>query len=531
MRRKLLPTALALILFSLGYIFWNVNASTVLARTEGIYNKIKIFTSILETIQRVYIDEKHPDELIEDAIKGVLSNLDPHTAYLPADDFKSWNQNFEGYTGIGISFEIIDDKITVMSTIESGPADNHGIRPGDKIVEIDSESVIGMHGERVTEKMMGAVGSAVDITVESDRWMHPKTMRLVREKIILESVTKMLYIHPDIGYIKIERFTGKTATELDEALNLLETKGMKKLILDLRGNSGGYLNAAVEVADRFIPGGNKILTTKGRLSSSYQEYYATSEVTQDFYPLIVLIDHGSASASEIVAGAIQDLDRGLLVGKASFGKGLVQSQYRFHDGSALLITTAKYYTPSGRAIQRDYLEMTRDEYYSDAYDDKKRNGRHRVKGRSFKTVSGRVVLGGGGINPDIQVNNKENILSKNLRLLFYDKNRHFHSFCENFFDKNPSIKGKKTEFIRGFYITDDLYREFIKLVKETDSKFARIDFSADKEDIKFLLKRELAYIIWGSDARFRVNMRRDKQLNEALKHFSKATILLTAAGY
>ncbi|MFQ5751608.1 MAG: S41 family peptidase [bacterium] len=228
---------------------------------------------------------------------------------------------------------------------------------------------------------------------------------------------------------------------------------------------------------------------------------------------------------------MQDLDRGLVLGKTSFGKGLVQSQYRFHDGSALLITTAKYYTPSGRGIQREYFEKSKDEYYREAYKDELRNIENNKKSKpAFKTLSGRTVYGGGGITPDIWIENDENILSENLRQLFFSEKRYFYSFAEDIFKKSPKIKHNKRFFINNFVVTDKMYQDFIKFVKRSESKFSNIDFTPDKKDIKFLIKRELTYLIWGSDARFKVNLARDKQLKEAVKYFPKANVLLTMAG-
>ena len=527
--KNIIALALTLILF-FSYITNESKVTDLLAETENFYAKIKTFTSVLETITRAYVDKRESDELLEDAIKGVLSNLDPHTVYLPADDFKNWNQNFEGYTGIGISFEVLQETITLISVIEGSPAAKFNIQPGDKILEIDGESVVGIKREEVSKKLMGPVGQPVTIKIASDRLTKPQKYTLLRKRITLDSVPYALQIRTGVGYVKLERFTAKTPRELETALNNLESQGMKSLILDLRGNSGGYLNAAVEVADKFIPGGHKILSTKGRLSSSFQEYYSTASATHHLYPLIVLLDHGAASASEIVAGAIQDLDRGLIVGKTSFGKGLVQSQYRFQDGSALLITTARYYTPSGRPIQRNYFDKSKEEYYQDAYDDEHLNSEGAQKGKpKFKTLAGRTVYGGGGITPDIWIESQENILSEKLRKLYFSDKRMFYAFADDFLKQNPTLRKNLRFFINSFFISEKTYQKFAHFVKMSAPEFARVDFTSDKKDIKFLLKREMAYLIGGSEARFRVNLKRDKQLNESLKHLQEASELITRA--
>lgn len=527
--KNIIALVLTLVL-SLSYITNKSKVTDLLAETENFYAKIKIFTSVLETINRAYVDKREPEELLEDAIKGVLSNLDPHTVYLPADDFKDWNQNFEGYTGIGISFEVLRETITVISTIGGSPAAKINLQPGDKILEIDGESVVGIQREEVSKKLMGPVGETVTIKIASNRFTKPQEYTLSRRRITLNSVPYALQIRPGVGYVKLERFTGTTSRELEKALENLESKGIKFLILDLRGNSGGYLNAAVEVADKFIPGGNKILSTKGRLSSSFQEYYSTESATHQLYPLIVLMDHGAASASEIVAGAIQDLDRGLIIGKTSFGKGLVQSQYRFQDGSALLITTARYYTPSGRQIQRNYFDKSKEEYYQDAYDDEHLNSEEAKIGKpKFKTLSGRTVYGGGGIRPDIWIESQENIMSEELRELYFSDKRIFYAFADDFLKQNPTLRKNQRFFINRFFVTEKTYQKFAHFIKKFAPEFVRVDFTPDKNDIKFLLKREMAFLIGGSEARFRVNLQRDKQLNESLKHLQKARDLITQA--
>ncbi|MFQ5674595.1 MAG: S41 family peptidase [bacterium] len=522
--------ALALtIIISFTFISNESRVTDVLAGSDNFYSKIKIFTSILETIHRAYVDEREPDELLDDAIKGVLKNLDPHTVYLPVDEFKSWNRSFEGYTGIGISFEVLNGKAVVISVIDGSPADRAGIQPGDTIIQIAGKKIDGLRREEITSRLLGPVGISVQVRILNNQSKKKRDLVLTRQRIKLESIPFALMLRPDIGYVKIERFAASTSRELENALNSLEAQGMRSLVLDLRGNSGGYLNAAIEVADKFIPGGNKIVSTKGRLASSWQEYYSTSR-THNLYPLIVLIDHGAASASEIVAGAIQDLDRGLILGKTSFGKGLVQSQYRFQDGSALLITTARYYTPSGRPIQRNYFDKSKEEYYEDAYDDAflKSTRFHNQKPK-YRTLTGRTVYAGGGIEPDIWIENDENILSANLRELYFSDERLFFEFADDFLKKNPGLRKNSQFFVNSFLITESIYQNFVHFVRHSTTKFSQMAFDVDKENIKFLLKREMAYLVGGPEARFRINLQRDKQLNEALNHFGEAHELVTLA--
>ncbi len=531
-RKTVMVTMTAVLLASL--LVDTSRVPRLLAKSEQFYAKIKIFTSILETIQRSYVEKQDPDELLENAIHGVLSNLDPHTVYLPVDDFKNWSSSFEGYTGIGISIEMLRDQVVIMSTLPASPAAEAGLSPGDEIVKVNGEPVRGATREGVLNKLTGPTGVPVNLLVASEKWTSPRELQLVRERIVLKSVPFATIVKKGIGYVKLDRFTSTTSRELDEALRRLKRKGMKRLVLDLRGNSGGYLNAAVEVADKFIPGGNIIVSTKGRLSSSFQQFYSTSEKTHDLNPIIVLIDHGSASASEIVAGAIQDLDRGLILGKTSFGKGLVQSQYRFHDGSALLITTARYYTPSGRPIQRKFFDKSKDEYYREAYNDSlMKNIKAANAKQPYKTRLGRKVHAEGGIRPDYWIENRENELSEPLRELYFSEARYFYLFGEEIIKKSPHLKSNQETFVNNFTVSDKMANDFLQFAKYYEPSLLSHELasSRNKKDIRFLLKREIGYMIWGTEARFRINLARDHQLNEALSYFPKAHDLLSMAHF
>jgi len=500
---------------------------------QNIYQKLNIFTTVLNIIQQSYVDKTDPNDLINNAIRGMLSDLDPHTNYMTSDQFKSWSKTFAGYSGIGISFDIIRKKITIMSVFEGGPAFRSGLQAGDHIIEINGESAIGIKRDDVPKKLMGPAGTQVRVTIERDGWEKPKEFTLTREKIKVESIPDAAMLRPGIGYVRIARFSATTGQELEKALNKLESEGMDKLILDLRGNSGGYLQIATEVADKFIPGGKMIVYTKGRIPSSYRDYRATDEATHPLYPLIVLIDHGSASASEIVSGAIQDWDRGLIVGKTSFGKGLVQSQYPFKDGSVLLVTTAKYYTPSGRCIQRDYSHKSKDEYYKEAYVDSliKKNSKNLP---AFKTFGGRTVYGGGGIRPDIMLESKEKPPSRFIIDLVYDPNRYFYTFIEDYLHEHPEIKQMKLlDFVRDFSVSSEMLSNFKAYVLRANKKIKADKFGEanNTKDLKYLLKREIAYHIWGEKGQFQVNLMRDMVLQQSMDYFPQALKLMQKMDY
>lgn len=500
---------------------------------QNIYQKLNIFTTVLNIIQQNYVEKTDPNDLINNAIRGMLSDLDPHTNYMTGKQFKKWSKTFSGYSGIGISFDIIRKKITIMSVFEGGPSFKSGLQAGDRIVAINGESAIGIKRDDVPKKLMGPPGTQVKITVEREGWDEPKEFTLTREKIKVESIPDAKILRPGIGYVRIARFSATTGLELEKALNKLEAKGMKNLVLDLRGNSGGYLQIATEVADKFIPGGKMIVYTKGRIPSSYRDFYATKEATHPLYPLIILIDHGSASASEIVAGAVQDWDRGLIMGKTSFGKGLVQSQYPFKDGSVLLVTTAKYYTPSGRCIQRNYSHISKDEYYKEAYVDSliEKNSKNLP---AYKTFGGRTVYGGGGIRPDVFLKSKEKPPSRFLIDLVYNPNRYFYTFIDDYLNAHPEIKKMEMpDFLQNFQISPKMLAEFQTFVLKNDKtvkseKFAEAN---NRKDLKYLLRREIAYRLWGEDGQFQINLTRDTVLQQAMNYFPQALKLMAKMDY
>jgi len=537
MRKKRILLPLSILLLVLSVLFYGSSVKILWAYGQNLYTKMTIFNLILNELQKSYIEEIDPVDLMEDAIKGMLSNLDPHTTYLTKEQFENWNQNFEGFSGIGIRFDVIRGKITVMSVIEEGPSYREGIQPHDKIIAIEGESAIGIKREDVRKKLMGPSGTRVRVTIEREDWIKPRDFIITRERIIIDSIPHALMLKNDIGYIKIDRFTATTGSELKAAVARLEAEGMKKLLIDLRGNSGGLMHASVEVANLFLPGVRKIVYKKGRTLSSYEEYKSKGPALYPTLPLVILIDHASASASEIVAGAIQDWDRGLIVGEASFGKGLVQSQINFPDNSALLITTAKYYTPVGRLIQREYKDKTKEEYYREAYDDSTRKAAlaNSVK-PAFKTMLGRTVYGGGGITPDYEVTSDGTPISIELRGLLYAQKPFFATYAEDFIKTHPEflhqdVNSSETleHFIESFKVTEQMYSNFKKIVRELNYNFTDEQFERNRENVKFIIKRELAYKIWGDEGRFRINMLKDTQLIKAINYFPQAEILLAAS--
>lgn len=498
---------------------------------QSMYSRAQLVIAVLERVHQDYVDEKNPDDLVESAINGVISSLDPHSAFMTAEDFNTWNQNFEGYSGIGIYFDIIQDKITVMSVISGGPSDAAGLLAGDRIVAIDGISAIGMKRDEVPLKLMGPRGTKVTISVDRRGWKTIRDFIITRDEVHIESVPYAFKLQNGTGYIRINRFSATTGDEFESALTDLENHEIVRLILDLRQNGGGYLDAAVAIVDNFLPGGKRIVYTEGRVKSAFREYFSTERATHPLIPVIVLIDRTSASASEIVAGALQDWDRALIVGESSFGKGLVQSQYRFQDGSALLMTTARYHTPSGRVIQRAYDGKSLLDYYTEIDNESLRTAQDTDQSRPvYRTgLLKRPVLGGGGIQPDIFLKAKNDTLTRIVRNLIFSPKRLFYTFAEAYVRKHPELKEDFHKFLQNDYPDAAALELFFSYINQQGFQMSRSDFKQNQQQIAFLLKQNIAAEIWDDESRYKVQMLKDLQLLEATGYFPEAEILLTRA--
>src|SRR3989339_1118015 len=334
---------------------------------DNLRDSIIKFNDVLTLTEKYYVEEVDTQALVEAAINGMLNKLDPHSIYIPAKQLESVEESFRGdFEGIGIEFQVVNDTLTVVSPITGGPSEQLGIMSGDRIIKIDGKQVIGISNEEVRKKLRGKTGTKVTVSILRVGLKGELNYEITRDKIPIYSVDTKLMLDDKTGYVSVSRFADKTYDELVDALNELNNQGMKQCILDLRGNPGGYLNQAFKIADLFVPGKNKIVYTEGRRSEFNEEYFASEPSPYEKIPLVILVNKGSASASEIVSGAVQDWDRGLIVGETTFGKGLVQAPIQLKDGSAVRITIAKYFTPSGRQIQRDYKDKKK--YYEEVVD-------------------------------------------------------------------------------------------------------------------------------------------------------------------
>ena len=471
-----------------------------------------------------YVEDVDWNHTVEGAIKGMLENLDPHSVYIPPDKVRENKENFNAkYEGIGVQFEMIDGYITVISPIAGSPSYKLGILPGDRIVAIDGQKAVGIAADDVPAKLKGPKGSSVRIDVQRNGVDRPLTFTIVRDIIPISTLTASFMLDDSTGYIRVSRFATITARETEEALQALEGQSLKRLILDLRWNSGGYLHEAVKLAGKFIRGHRMVVYTRGRSEAVEERYYADQfgrKIVRD-YPLIVLINRGSASASEIVAGAIQDYDRGLIVGENSFGKGLVQKEYSLQDGSAVRLTTAKYYTPSGRCIQREYKGKKVEAYYDDIPDSSWHSLDSLQNRPLFRTGHGRPVYGGGGIQPDAYVVRPPLAVSSRL----YNEMLHHQVFFEyatqlvgRFAERRTTL----TDFAAAFHLSDRLMNDFRELCLSKDIAFSNDEFSADVDAYQLQIKAEMARCWWENTGFYYVMAGADGQIQSALRLFPEA---------
>ncbi|MFC1558485.1 S41 family peptidase [candidate division KSB1 bacterium] len=402
---------------------------------------------------------------------------------------------------------------------------------GDQIVKIEGESAIGIKQDDVAPKLKGLPGTGVMVHVSRPGWDEPREFTIVRERIPPESISHVFMLDDEIGYIEMDKFSRTTVIELERALKSLENQNMKKLILDLRRNSGGYLPISVGVADKFLPGGKKIVYTKGRTRDSFKEFYSSDRDTHKLLPMIIRIGEGSASASEIVSGALQDWDRAMIIGTTSFGKALVQTPLRLSDNSRLLLTTARYYTPSGRCIQKNYEGKSREEYYKSARDKNFNNENAGIDSLTYKTNSGRIVYGGGGISPDIVIEYTEPVDTTDLGFIskLSLSNSPFDMgfmFADTYVEEHQELKKDVKHFIEHFEINDKILEEYKSFLKENDKEIDETEFEVHKEAVKFWLKAEFAHQLWGKNEFWQVYISGDEQLKQAVTYFDDAEKLL-----
>lgn len=484
--------------------------------------------NLIDYIEYQYVDTINKKDLVEKTIASLLQNLDPHSSYIPASDFSAVNEPLEGnFDGIGVEFNIINDTIRVITPIQGGPSEKIGIKAGDKIIKVENKLVAGVKitNKEVFTSLRGKKGSSVNVSLLRNGIKELLQFKITRDAIPLYSVDAHYMIDNTIGYIKISKFSATTYQEYLDAFNALSKQGMKKLIVDVRGNPGGYLNAAVELCDEFLSKGLHIVYTQGKANPK-KMYKATEHGSFENNPLVILIDEGSASASEILAGAIQDNDRGTIIGRRSFGKGLVQDQLPLSDGSAIRLTIARYYTPTGRCIQKPYENI--EEYNNEEYE-RYMHGEllsadsiKLDKTKKYITTGGKTVYGGGGIMPDVFVPLDTAKTNSFVNKAFYIGA--LNTFAFEYADKNrEKLLAYKTAkaFINSFEITETLLTEFYTYCENMDLKAESKQKSKINVALKPYLKAMIGRNVFDKDAYYPIINQNDNSIKTAIEFLEK----------
>lgn len=471
-----------------------------------------LLAEVISTVQKQAIEPPTARQTAQAAIQGMLQTLDPHSAFYSEEDYRRLREDQHGsFYGIGATIQQRPDGVVIMGLVPGGPAEKSGITPGDYVKEVDGKSMDGQSSAQVVQKLRGEKGTVVEVGVQ--RVGHTKLLqfKLTRAQVPSTSINYAFLIRPGIGMISVKEFAENTGVEVQERVMQLKAQGMQSLILDLRGNPGGILDAAVHMCRQFLGPDMLVVTQKGRDGREFREYRTPKDKVLDPFPIVVLISRGSASASEIVSGAIQDHDRGLVVGTTSWGKGLVQSSIPINRTRGLLLTTARYYTPTGRLIQRDYKNGLEDYYNPEETTDK-----DETKGPQFKTDLGRVVYGGGGITPDVRV--EADRLSTFVTRLYR----------VGLFFRFALLEKDREGITPGGSLSDAQMARFEAFLKEQKLPFTDADWKDPKnqEDIRDQITYELLTLLHGSEAGFRHLAERDNQVLKALELMPEAEKLL-----
>ncbi|HLE70809.1 MAG TPA: S41 family peptidase [Vicinamibacteria bacterium] len=533
MKKSALAVASSLVIA--GAVVGGVFGSRAQAKADRYTEFLRRYTHVLKVVEDEYVTEVDPKELVHASIRGMLRTLDPHSNFLPKQEYTQLQERQQGsYHGLGISVQMRDGSLTVISPFEGTPAYRLGIRSGDVISKIEGEATRGMELDDAVKRLRGPKGSEVTISVTRAGYDQPLDFTIVRDKIDLRSVLYAFLLKDDVGYLRISDFTETTEDELHENLVELQMQGAKKLVLDLRDNPGGLLDQAVAVSNKFLKKGALIVYTRGRTDGSDYDYVANRASSHLDMPLIVLVNRGSASASEIVSGAIQDHDRGLIVGETTFGKGLVQSIYRISEGNGLALTTAQYFTPSGRSIQRDYSGSIDDYYYTARAEEPPP-----PHGEAKLTDAGRKVYSGGGISPDIHVSYPrlpQPILTLNSRNAFFKYATRFAAKDDNRSVEGAGVQPKEIRTSRPknvrlvderFRVNDEMLEDFFGFLDQEQVPYSREELLAAREPLSLRIEVEIYNALWGSEAAQKIAVTYDPQIQKALESLPDATQLLT----
>lgn len=485
------------------------------------------FSTTMYLIDNFYVDSSNLEKLTEEAIISMLKELDPHSAYISKKDVEKANEPLVGsFEGIGVTFQLLRDTILVISPVPGGPSDRVGIMAGDQIIKIDGEDAFGkkINNEYVTKHLRGKKGTKVTLGIKRGKDKELIDFEVIRDKIPLNSINAAFMVYKKVGYIKLDRFAQSSTEEFEEALKKLKKQNMKSLILDLRGNNGGYLNTAIEMSNEFLTEGKTIVFTEG-LNSKRQEFGTNKRGNFADGKLVILIDEGSASASEIVSGAVQDWDRGVLIGRRSFGKGLVQRPFNLPDGSVIRLTTARYHTPTGRCIQRSYEKGTED-YYKEMTKRMKHGEYYHADSIQFPDslkystlLSGRTVYGGGGIMPDIFMPADTTFATKLYTNLIRKSvfNRYTVDYVMNNRERLYQEYSDFDKFSKKFFVTDDMMNDFKAIAEKESVEWNDEQYQRSKQTIRLQIKALIARNVWDMEKYYQVVSRDDKVINKAIE--------------
>jgi len=490
-------------------------------------------SQIINFIEQQYVDTIDKQRIIDRSIQELLQYLDPHSYYITQQELRAYTEPLEGnFDGIGVEFTIQNDTVFVVTPLEGGPSEALGILSGDRIVTVDGENIagIGITNRDVMTSLRGEKDTKVQIQVKRRGHKDLLDFEITRGKIPIYSVAVSYLVDEVTGYIKVTRFAKTTHQEFMDGVNKLRNSGARQLIIDLRGNGGGYLNSAIAMCEEVLPNGSLIVYTEGK-NQPRKSYHAGGRGSLKDIPIVIMIDQGSASASEILAGAVQDNDRGKIVGRRSFGKGLVQEHYDFPDSSAIRLTVARYYTPSGRSIQKPYgkdIDYQADYYdrfeTGELYDSTKINYPDSL---TFKTIGGRTVFGGGGIVPDIYVTLDTIGGSRYLSDISY--RGILNDFAFDFADDNREMlvkMGSADNYIRDFKVSPRLLEDLYTYADKKGLKTNAREIAISEKVIAIRLKALIARNIWGNDAYYPIIGEDDKMLKAAHKALKNGVAIL-----
>lgn len=505
------------------------SALSDLQTQESASDQAKKMRQVLSYIEDYYVDTVNLTEITDHAIKEMLSKLDPHTSYIPAKDVEIMNSQLEGdFEGIGVEFVLFDDTIQVVMPVPNGPSEKAGIEAGDRIIKVDDTQVagVGIDNRKVFDVLRGEKNSKLNLTVFRPYQNKELTLTVERGTIQTNTVEVGYMLTSTTGYIKVSRFGMNTFKEFETQLSKLLRAGMKDLVLDLRGNPGGYMDQAVKLVDELLAGKEMIVYTDGKKDRFDSEEKAHRKGDFEEGAVVVLLDEGSASASEIVAGALQDNDRALIVGRRSFGKGLVQKPITLRDGSELRLTISRYYTPSGRSIQKPYSDTTD---YSLEIVERYTNGELYQADSSkidtekkYKTLHGRIVYGSGGIMPDIFIPRDTSYFTPYIDSL-YSKNV-VRDWTSTYFNNNKEkLKQMQLEdFISNFEINKEMENDFLRYARARNIGFNSAEYQVSRAFILNQLKSSIAKLGWQNEGYYPIRNKEDNEIKAALENLEKA---------